>query len=101
VKPTLARDPARGRGERPALCEVAGVGADGRPAAPQALDGCAIAFEDSPTGALAARAAGLFVVAVPSDRGLAVEADLVADTLSDPRLLAFLGLNRRPAAAAS
>jgi HAD superfamily hydrolase (TIGR01509 family) len=54
----------------------------------------AVAFEDSPLGARAARAAGLIVVAVPSARGMAIEADLTVARLDDPRLLGFLGLAR-------
>jgi HAD superfamily hydrolase (TIGR01509 family) len=52
----------------------------------------AIAFEDSAPGAQAARTAGLFVVAVPSVPGVRVAGDLVVPRLSDPRLLAYLGL---------
>jgi len=48
----------------------------------------AVAFEDSPNGVLAARAAGLFCVAVPNEvtRDLGLEdagADLVLDSLAD------------------
>ncbi|MBV8064351.1 MAG: HAD-IA family hydrolase [Actinobacteria bacterium] len=46
----------------------------------------AIAFEDSPNGVRAARAAGIFCVAVPNDvtRALGLdEADLVLDSLAD------------------
>src|SRR5581483_7980326 len=46
----------------------------------------AVAFEDSPNGVRAARAAGIFVVAVPNDvtRSLGLEeADLVLDSLAD------------------
>jgi HAD superfamily hydrolase (TIGR01509 family) len=49
----------------------------------------AIAFEDSPTGVLAARCAGLVVVYVPSD-GQEADADLQVGRLDDPRLLTFL-----------
>ena len=42
----------------------------------------AIAFEDSPTGVAAARAAGLYVVGVPSLPGLALDADEVLDSLA-------------------
>lgn len=56
----------------------------------------AVAFEDSPTGARSARAAGLYVVAVPSLPGQQVDADLVRDTLADPALAAWAaGLPRR------
>jgi HAD superfamily hydrolase (TIGR01509 family) len=46
----------------------------------------AVAFEDSPNGVRAARAAGIFVVAVPNEvtRSLGLEeADLVLDSLAD------------------
>jgi HAD superfamily hydrolase (TIGR01509 family) len=48
----------------------------------------AVAFEDSPNGVLAAKAAGVFCVAVPNEvtRGLGLEeagADLVLDSLAD------------------
>jgi HAD superfamily hydrolase (TIGR01509 family) len=46
----------------------------------------AVAFEDSPNGALAAKAAGIFVVGIPNDvtRDLGLEvADLVVDSLAD------------------
>jgi HAD superfamily hydrolase (TIGR01509 family) len=50
-----------------------------------------VALEDSPTGVAAARAAGAFVIGVPSLDGVVLdEADLVADSLSDPRVLARL-----------
>jgi len=49
--------------------------------------GDAIAFEDSPNGALAAKAAGVFVVGVPNavtrDYGLDEHADLVVDSLAE------------------
>ena len=40
-----------------------------------------------PTGLAAARAAGLFVVGVPSVAGVELEVDAVFDTLADPRVL--------------
>ncbi len=47
----------------------------------------AIAFEDSPNGARAARAAGIYVVGIPNavtaDLGLHEDADLVVDSLAD------------------
>lgn len=55
--------------------------------------GDAVALEDSALGARAARAAGLFVVAVPSTPGTALDADLVVPSLADARLRAFLGLD--------
>jgi beta-phosphoglucomutase-like phosphatase (HAD superfamily) len=49
--------------------------------------GEAIAFEDSPNGATAAKAAGIYVVGIPNtvtaDLGLDESADLVLDTLAD------------------
>jgi HAD superfamily hydrolase (TIGR01509 family) len=59
----------------------------------------AIAFEDSPPGAGAARAAGLFVVAVPSLAGLELDADLTVGRLDDPRLLGYLRLETQAARA--
>jgi HAD superfamily hydrolase (TIGR01509 family) len=59
-----------------------GLGAD--PAA-------CVALEDSPTGVAAARAAGAFVIGVPSLDGIVLDgADLVAESLADPRVLARL-----------
>jgi beta-phosphoglucomutase-like phosphatase (HAD superfamily) len=53
--------------------------------------GACVALEDSPTGVAAARAAGSFVIGVPSLEGVVLdEADLVADSLADPRVLARL-----------
>jgi beta-phosphoglucomutase-like phosphatase (HAD superfamily) len=47
----------------------------------------AVAFEDSPNGAAAAKAAGIFVVGVPNavtaDYGLGESADLVVESLAD------------------
>jgi HAD superfamily hydrolase (TIGR01509 family) len=51
----------------------------------------AVALEDSPLGAAAARAAGLFLIAVPSERDAEFDADIVATTLGDPKILAALG----------
>ena len=48
--------------------------------------GDAIAFEDSPNGVRAARAAGIFCVAIPNDvtRDLGLdEADLVVESLAE------------------
>jgi HAD superfamily hydrolase (TIGR01509 family) len=53
--------------------------------------GACVALEDSPTGVAAARAAGAFVIGVPSLDGVVLdEADLVATSLADPRVLARL-----------
>jgi HAD superfamily hydrolase (TIGR01509 family) len=51
------------------------------------------ALEDSATGAAAARAAGMFVVAVPYFPGTPIEdASLTASSLADPSVAAALGL---------
>jgi HAD superfamily hydrolase (TIGR01509 family) len=68
--PDLYVELARGLGADPAQC---------------------VALEDSPTGVAAARAAGAFVIGVPSLEGVVLdEADLVAESLADPRVLARL-----------
>lgn len=54
----------------------------------------AIAFEDSPTGATAARAAGLLVVAVPSDPDAPIDGDLTVERTDDERVLNLFGLRR-------
>ena len=52
-----------------------------------------IGLEDSPTGVAAARAAGMFVIGIPSFPGVLLdEADLVGRSLTDPRVRAALGL---------
>lgn len=43
-----------------------------------------VALEDSKPGAAAARAAGMYVIGVPSEPGETLDADTVADSLSDP-----------------
>jgi HAD superfamily hydrolase (TIGR01509 family) len=77
---TADRDPARAK-PAPVLyleaLELLGVGADD-----------AVAFEDSPNGVIAARAAGVFCIAVPNEvtreLGLAeAGADIVLDSLAD------------------
>ena len=50
----------------------------------------AVAFEDSVTGAAAARAAGLYVIAVPSEPGRPIEHDWMLDSLTDPALTAWV-----------
>ena len=55
----------------------------------------AIAFEDSASGARAASAAGLVVVAVPSRPNAAIVADLTVSRLDDPRLARYLDLPAR------
>jgi HAD superfamily hydrolase (TIGR01509 family) len=52
----------------------------------------AVALEDSPLGVASARAAGLFVIGVPSIPEIDLHADLVAPTLLDPHLRQALGL---------
>jgi HAD superfamily hydrolase (TIGR01509 family) len=56
--------------------------------------GCA-AFEDSPAGASAALAAGLYVIGVPSAPDLAFPAHRHADSLADPALWQAMGVRRR------
>ena len=48
---------------------------------------CSVALEDSPPGVAAARAAGLFVLGVPSVAGVELEADAVFESLADPSVL--------------
>jgi HAD superfamily hydrolase (TIGR01509 family) len=45
-----------------------------------------VAFEDSPTGVASARAAGLFVVGVPSVPGTTLDAGALYGSLADPDL---------------
>jgi HAD superfamily hydrolase (TIGR01509 family) len=52
-----------------------------------------VAVEDSPKGAAAARAAGLFVVGIPYLVGLELEADLLAGSLQEPAVRNALGLD--------
>lgn len=47
-----------------------------------------VALEDSPPGVEAARAAGMYVIGVPSEEGVELGADLVADSLAHPSVLA-------------
>jgi HAD superfamily hydrolase (TIGR01509 family) len=49
-----------------------------------------LALEDSPPGVAAARAAGLYVVGVPSVEGVDLKADAVFDSLADARVLATI-----------
>ena len=46
-----------------------------------------VALEDSPPGVAAARAAGLYVLGVPSVAGVELEADVVFESLADPGVL--------------
>jgi HAD superfamily hydrolase (TIGR01509 family) len=68
-------------------CYLAAARALGAPPA------ACVALEDSATGVAAARAAGMFVVGVPSFPGVALAgADLVAASLEDPEVWRVLGL---------
>ncbi len=52
-----------------------------------------VALEDAPTGLASARAAGMFVIAIPSLAGVELEgADLLAGSLIEPAVHAALGL---------
>jgi HAD superfamily hydrolase (TIGR01509 family) len=52
-----------------------------------------VALEDSPTGVAAARAAGMYVLGIPSFPGVTLEdADLVAPSLAAPSVRGALGL---------
>jgi beta-phosphoglucomutase-like phosphatase (HAD superfamily) len=51
-----------------------------------------IALEDSPVGVAAARAAGLYVIGIPSFPGVVLEADLVASSLADAAVRRALAL---------
>jgi HAD superfamily hydrolase (TIGR01509 family) len=53
----------------------------------------AIALEDSPPGAAAARAAGAYVIGVPYLPGQKLEADLLVESLADDAVAAALGLD--------
>ena len=56
-----------------------------------------VAFEDSRTGAASARAAGLFVVGVPSAPGGTLDADALYGSLADPGLQSWAGACTSPA----
>jgi HAD superfamily hydrolase (TIGR01509 family) len=52
-----------------------------------------VALEDSPTGVLAGRAAGMFVIGVPGVEGIDLsQADLVVASLRDPAVFAAVGV---------
>jgi beta-phosphoglucomutase-like phosphatase (HAD superfamily) len=51
-----------------------------------------VALEDSPPGAAAARAAGMYVIGVPYFADLQFEVDLVAGSLADEAVREALGL---------
>lgn len=46
-----------------------------------------VALEDSSTGVAAARAAGAFVITVPSQRGKRLDGDYITNTLGDSALV--------------
>ena len=48
-----------------------------------------MALEDSATGVAAARAAGAFLITVPSQPGKQLDGDYVTSTLADPLLTAW------------
>jgi HAD superfamily hydrolase (TIGR01509 family) len=52
----------------------------------------AIGLEDSPPGVAAAKAAGLWVIGIPSIQGVVLTADMVARSLADPEVHRALGL---------
>jgi len=53
-----------------------------------------VAIEDTPTGIASARAAGLYVIGIPSIEGIDLgEADLVASSLESPEVRNALGLS--------
>jgi HAD superfamily hydrolase (TIGR01509 family) len=52
----------------------------------------AVALEDSPPGVAAARAAGVYVIGIPSIEGVSLEADLDAPSLADASVRAAVGL---------
>jgi HAD superfamily hydrolase (TIGR01509 family) len=52
----------------------------------------AVALEDSPPGVAAARAAGVYVIGIPSVEGVSLEADLVAPSLADASVHTAVGL---------
>ena len=56
-----------------------------------------VAFEDSRTGAASARAAGLFVVGVPSVPGGTLDADALYESLADPGLQSWARACTTPA----
>ena len=57
-----------------------------------AAPGDSVALEDSPTGVAAARAAGLYVIGVPSLEGVVLDASLTARSLEDESVREVLGL---------
>jgi HAD superfamily hydrolase (TIGR01509 family) len=55
----------------------------------------AVALEDSHTGIASARAGGLYVIGIASVPGVELEADLIAESLTDPRVHLALGVKSR------
>lgn len=76
---------------------------EAKPAPDAYLEACAqlglqagtgiVVLEDSPGGVAAARAAGLFVIGVPSVPGVELDADVVAPTLEHDDVLIRLGID--------
>jgi len=60
-----------------------------------AVPATTIALEDSPPGVAAARAAGLWVIGIPSIPGVVLTADLMAGSLADAAVHRALGLEPR------
>jgi beta-phosphoglucomutase-like phosphatase (HAD superfamily) len=54
--------------------------------------GESVAVEDSPSGVAAARAAGLYVIGIPSLADMKLEADMTADSLDDTAVREKLGV---------
>lgn len=102
--PALIRGALRGAGLEGAFAAVvSGFEVPrGKPAPDVYLEACrlldadprrSVALEDSPTGAAAARAAGMFVIGVPSIEGIELAAaSLIADALHAPEVHDALGL---------
>jgi HAD superfamily hydrolase (TIGR01509 family) len=57
-----------------------------------AAPGRSVAFEDSSTGVASARAAGMFVIAVPSAPAALLDAHLIYDSLTHPDLVAWMAV---------
>lgn len=105
----LLRTSLEGAGLSKAFDVVVGVDdvAEAKPAPDLYLAACSglgsapercLAIEDSPTGTAAARAAGLYVIGMPSVSGCELDADEIVGSLDDPDLRVRLGLPlERPA----
>ncbi len=49
-----------------------------------------VALEDSPTGVAAARAAGMYVIGIPSEKGVELAANKIVDSLAHPAVRAAI-----------